>query len=165
MAAPLSSASQASPGTAPAADEARLPSAPQTPEKADPNKPLKNVQAGEDDSKPDLGNPYFPRYGSAEAHHFFVKLGIDDFLARQVGKNALRLAKAWSVFINATLGVGRVGRPRVDPTFLQTQIDPDLAPDVGESDFKSKSLGAEWNDHYGRMAAQAAKSATSTYSA
>lgn len=149
----------------PVSSASQRPASAQTSEKADPNKPLKNARAGENDSNTDLGNPYFPRYGSAEAHHFFVKLGIEDFLARQTGKNALRLAKAWSAFINATLGVGSVGRPRVDVTFLQTLMDPDLAPDVGESDFKSKSLGAEWNDHYARVAAQAARGGSSTYSA
>lgn len=150
---------------APAAAKARLPSAPKEPEKFDPNKPLKNVRAGQDDSKPDLGNPYFPRYGSIEAHNFFVRLGIEEFLAKQTGKNALKLAKVWSHFMQAALGVARVPRPRVDVTFLQTQIDPDLAPDVAESEFKSKSPGADWNSHYDMVAAQMHKGASSTYSA
>lgn len=133
--------------------------------KTDPNKPLRYVRAGQDDSKPDLGNPYFPRYGSIEAHNFFVRLGVEEFLAKQTGKNALKLVKAWSHFMQAALSVARVQRPRVDVTFLQTQIDPDLAPDVGESEFRSKSLGADWNSHYDMVAAQAFKSASSTFSA
>lgn len=137
--------------------------------KSDPNKPLQHVRAGQDDSKPDLGNPYFPRYGSIEAHNFFVRLGIEEFLAKQTGKNALKLAKAWSHFMQATLGVARVQRPRVD-------VMPEAGdtPDVGERNIASAagsvnrgsfSYENPFADHYAMVANQMHKGASSTYSA
>ncbi len=141
-----------------------MPPGPPEPKKAEPDKPLQNVRTGQDDSRPNLGNPYFPRYGSREVHDFFVRLGVEEFLARQVGKNALKLAKAWSHFMQAALGVARIPRSRVDVTFLQPLIDPDLAPDVAEFEYKSRSPGADWNSHYDIVAAQMHKGAASTYS-
>lgn len=166
MAAPLSSASQASPGTAPAADEARLPSAPQTPEKADPNKPLKNVQAGEDDSKPDLGNPYFPRYGSQEEHDYFVHLSVDDSLNKQKGKNALRKAKAWLHFEQAAMGL-RVPRSpgNVQPEAgdVPNVTEHSLASAAGSVDRGSFSYDNPFSDHYASVVRQMAQSAAAVH--
>lgn len=148
----------------PASAEAggELPAAPQRPAKADPNEPLKNVRAGEDDSTPWQENSYHPRFG--DDWLYYVNLVYCDYHNMQSGKDALKIGKARNALVKSIL-VGGVGRPRVDPTFFQTQMDPDLAPDVAETEFKSKSLAAEWDGHYGRMAAQAAKGASSTYSA
>lgn len=135
----------------------------------DPNNPLKDLRAGQDDSRPDLGNPYFPRYGSIEAHNFFVWLGIEDFLARQTGKNALKLAKAWSHFMQATLGVANVARQRVD-------VMPEAGdtPDVGERNIASAACSVNrgtfsyenpFADHYAMVVNQMHRGASSTYSA
>lgn len=144
-----------------------MPPAPKEPEKFDPSKPLKNARGGADDSKPELGNPYFPRYGSVDAHNFFVWLGIEDFLARQTGKNALKLAKAWSHFMQAALGVGRVPRPRVD-VVPEAGDAPDVAERspasaAGNVDRGSFSYGNPFSDHYATVANQMAQGARSVH--
>lgn len=146
---------------APAGAGGELPTAPQKPEKADPNKPLKNARAGQLDSPP---QSYFPLSGSLEAHRERTQRIIDEFLNNLTGKNALKMGKARNALTKSIL-VGGVGRPRVDPTFLQTQIDPGLAPeDIAEVELKSRSPGADWSSHYNRVSAQMQRGAASTYS-
>lgn len=143
------------------ASKLELPAVPEKAKAADPRTPLNNARAGQLDSAP---QSYFPLSGSLEAHHDRTQRIIDEFMNDQSGKNALKIGKARNALTKSIL-VGGVGRPRVDPTFLQTQIDPGLVPeDVAEVELKSKAPGADWSSHYNMVATQMQKGASSTYS-
>lgn len=141
-------------------------SAPQAPEKVDPNKPLKDVRAGPDDSKSDLGNPYFPRYGSQVDHDYFVQLSVDDFLNKQKGKNALRIAKAWLHFQQAAMGL-RVGRSsgNVQPEAGDAPdvVERSLASGAGSVDRGSFSYDNPFSGHYDSVVRQMAQSAAAVH--
>lgn len=163
MAAPRHPVSPASRRPAPAGAGGQLPAAPQKPAKADPNKPLKNARAGESDTP----QSYFRRFGNFEDHTYFVHLIGEAFLAKQVGKNALRLAKAWSHFMQAAMGL------RVTRSPGNVQPETGETPDVGDRDLKSMAGNVDrgsfaydnpFADHYATIAAQMQRGAAATYS-
>lgn len=59
-----------------------------------------------------LENSNHPRFGND--WRYYVNLVVTDYHNRQTWKNALRLAKAWSHFMQAALGVGKLPHLRLD---------------------------------------------------
>lgn len=71
-------------------------------------------------------NTDHPRFGND--WRYYVNLVVTDFHNRHSWKNTLRLAKAWSHFMQAALGVGKLPRLRVD-----ILPEPGDAPDIAEN--------------------------------
>lgn len=78
-----------------------------------------------DDLQPWITNKDHPRFG--DDWQYYTNLIRTDFHNQQTLKNALKLAKAWSHFMQAALGVGKLPRLKVD-----VLPEPGDAPDIAE---------------------------------
>jgi hypothetical protein len=92
-----------------------------------------------DDLQPWITNKSHPRFG--DDWRYYVNLIRTDFHNQQTLKNALKIAKAWSHFCQAALGVGKVPPARSD-------VMPERGdtPDVQER--HSKSAAGEVSGRY-----------------
>lgn len=126
--------------------------------KDDPNQIIHLAAAPTPEENRPWINPYFPRFGSAWQHSYFVRMIADAFVEKKDGEATILMMKAWNHFIQAALGLGGVPRPRVD--IAEVQGD---APDIAERLSKTQASGANWDDHYKLVADQMQKSAASTY--
>ncbi len=132
-------------------------------EKFDPDKRITGKLPHAKDPK-----SYFPRFGTQQWHDFLIRAIAGDFLGRKEGNNTLKVAKAFSHFKAAAMGL-HVGRQRLD-----VSLEEGDTPNISEYEMKSQanvvsgkyfSYNNPFSDHYQLLADQLVKAGMSTYDA